>query len=85
MWIYGLSYFYKMRVFLHVLDLSCRCVRVSGFLHVRRCSQTFVDFRNVFYGLSQMFVDFRKYVFLHFCISALRHFCISALLFSEFL
>ena len=36
----------KMRVFLlHLFDFSCLRVRVSVFLHFRRCSQIFVDFR----------------------------------------
>ena len=45
----------------------------SIFVDVRRLSSIFA----MLYCLSQMFVDFRKYVFLHFCISALRHFWVS--------
>ena len=46
-----------MNVFLHFLDLSCLRVRVSVLLHFRRCSQTFVDFRNVLLS----FADVRRF------------------------
>ena len=52
------------------------------FVDVRRLSPMFAMFNCLSQGVG---IDFRKYAFLHFCISALLHCGISAFLHSYFL
>ena len=82
---YGFSHFNNACFCLHLFDFSCLRFRFSAFLHFRRCSQTFVDFSQCLIVFRNGFVDFRKYAFLHFCISALLHCGISAFLHCYFL